>query len=82
MKTARQLITQLIAGEGSGTSLHGIGERVADEILEIHIEELTVKITQHDRNIESDTFSHQEDAYYNGLTDAVRILKGDMDGPG
>lgn len=32
------------------------------------------------REIESDTFSHQEDAYYAGFGDAMRILKGDMDG--
>jgi len=80
VKTARQLITGMIAGDGSGTSLHGMGERVADEILSIHVVELTDKINRYERVIESDTFSHAEDAYYAGLRDAVRILEGDMDG--
>lgn len=32
--------------------------------------------------IESDQFSHQEDAYFAGFSAAINILKGDMDGFG
>lgn len=79
-KTAHQLIIGMMAGDGSGTSLHDIAGRVADEILAKHVEELTDRINGYERVIECDTFSHAEDAYYAGLRDAVNILTGDMDG--
>jgi hypothetical protein len=78
-KTAHQLIVGMMAGDGSGTSLHDIASKVADEILAKHVEELTARINGYERVIECDTFSHAEDAYYAGLSDAVDILTGDMD---
>lgn len=77
-KSARQLIVGMIAGDGSGTSLHGIAEKVADEILAKHVEELTSRINVYSRDIGPDQFSHQEDAYYAGLRDASRVLKGEL----
>lgn len=78
-KTARQLIIGMIAGDGSGTGLHNIAEKVADEILAKHAEELASQINGYSRDIGPDDFSHQEDAYYAGLRHATYILRGEMD---
>jgi hypothetical protein len=79
VKTARDLIVSMIAGDGSGTSLHNLADKVAGEILDKHVDELSARINVYSRDIGPDQFSHQEDAYYAGLRDAVRILKGDLD---
>ena len=81
MPTARDAIIGMIAGDGGGEGrLADMAARVADEILDRHVKELTAKINAYERVIDSDQFSHQEDAYYAGLSDAVDILTGDMDG--
>jgi hypothetical protein len=78
---ARELIIHMIAGEVTSGGLYEAGARVADEILAKHVTELTHQINRYERVIEADQFSNQEDAYYAGLRDAVRILEGDMDEP-
>lgn len=77
MATARELIIGMMAGSGSGTRLHPLAEKVADEILGKHAQELTDRINAHERVVDSDQFSHQEDAYYAGLSDAADIVLGE-----
>jgi hypothetical protein len=79
--TARDLIIHMIAGEVTSGGLYEAGARVADEILAKHVTELTSKINAFEKVFQPDHYSHQEDAYYAGLADAVNILTGDMDGP-
>ena len=80
MATAREAIIGLMGGTEQDTRLYQVAGRVADEILARHVRELTDKINAHEPVIEGDRFSHQEDAYYAGLSDAVDILTGDLDG--
>lgn len=45
-----------------------------------YVDEQIRKTELFDPVIESDQFSHQEDAYFAGFGAAIDILKGDMDG--